>query len=213
MRLAACAILAAALLAGCGAPQDCPTIPDQPAAEAGAAVGIPDFIQEHLSSPHAVRAKLYVGADGQVRKYAVYVTKEAVPAWVFEIADKELGSGEDQELEVEQYENGDQVYEVTRVVDGQVKEVSVKLDKTVKYVETAIAPDALPAPVKAAVEGVAGFEPEQYLIKKGPELEAYQVKGKKDGASHRLDLSADGRIISQSRGLDAGLVVDLAQSP
>ena len=209
MRIAANAILAAALLAGCGGAQDCPTVPEPPAVEAAGGPAIPDFIRSHLSSPHALKAKLYVAPDGQVRKYAVYVAKDAIPAWVFEIADAELGPGEDTEFEVEQYENGDQVYEITRVVDGQPKELSVKLDKTVKYVETAIAPDALPAPVKAAVEGVSGFAPELYLTKKGPDLELYQVKGLKDGASYRLDLAADGTITSQSRDLDAGFVVDV----
>lgn len=210
MRFVACALLAAALVTGCAAKQDCPTVPDTaPAATAGGEAPIPDFIHQQLASPHALRAKLYVAADGHVRKYAVYVTKEAIPAWAFEMADAELGQGEDKEYEVEQYEDGDQVYEITRLVDGAEKELSVKLDKTVKYVETPIAPDALPAPVKAAVEGVSGFVPEQYLAKKGPDLEHYQVKGTKDGARYRLDLAADGKIESQSRDLDAGLVVDV----
>jgi hypothetical protein len=214
MRFAVIALLATALLTGCGAAQDCPEVMEQPAtiegvAGAAAAAGFPEFIREQLSSPHALRAKLYIAPDGKVRKYAVYLAEEGVPAWVPEMADQELGQGEDVEFEAEQYENGDQVYEVTRVVDGQKKELSVKLDKTVKYVETPIGPDALPAPVKAAVEGVSGFTPELYLTKKGPDLEVYQVKGEKDGKSYRLDLAADGSVTSQSRELDAGLVVDV----
>lgn len=208
MKFVAFALLAAALLAGCGAPQDCPTIPAPSAAAEGVA-GVSDFIRQHLISPHAVRAKLYIASEGHVRKYAVYVTKDAIPAWVLEMADQELGQGEDKEYEVEQYENGDQVYEVTRIIDGQERELSVKLDKTVKYVEAPIAPDALPEPVRAAVEGVSGFEPEQYSTKKGPDLEVYQVKGTKDGLRHRLDIDADGQIETQSRELDAGLVVDV----
>ena len=210
MRFVAITLLTTALLTGCGAAPDCPTVPTPPAAEEGASgVGFPEFIREQLSSPHAVRAKLYIAPDGQVRKYAVYLAKEGIPAWVFELADQELGQGEDVEYEAEQYENGDQVYEITRVVDGQHRELSVKLDKSVKYVESPIAADALPEPVRAAVEGVAGFEPELYLCKKGPELEVYQVKGKKDGAKYRLDLDAKGEITSQSRDIDAGLVVDV----
>jgi hypothetical protein len=210
MRFVAIALLTTALLTGCGAAPDCPTAPIPPAADEGASgAGLPDFIREQLSSPHAVRAKLYIAPDGQVRKYAVYLAREGIPAWVFELADVELGQGEDVEFEAEQYENGDQVYEITRVVDGQERELSVRLDETVKYVESPIAADALPGPVKAAVEGVAGFEPELYLSKQGPELEIYQVKGKKDGARYRLDLDADGKITSQSREIDAGLVVDV----
>jgi hypothetical protein len=209
MKFVAIALLATALATGCGAAQDCPTVPSPPPADDAGGAGFPAFIQEQLRSPHAVRAKLYIAPDGQVRKYAVYLTAEGVPAWVLELADKELGQGEDKEYEAEQYENGDQVYEVTRTVDGQDKELSVKLDKTVKYVETEIAADALPEPVKAAVEGVEGFAPERYLTKKGPELEIYQVKGTKDGKKFRLDLDADGRITSQSQELDASFVVDV----
>lgn len=175
-----------------------------------AMAGIPAFPLKALQSPHAKRAKLYLDKNGRFTKYAVYVSKEGIPAWAHAAADKELGKGEDLEFEVEQYGTGEKVYEITRMVDG--KKVELSLDSATKkklYTEKkGLAVDALPAPVKAAVAKVEGFTAESYSLKEyasGKKL--HEVEGKQGGKALEIYFDDKGAIIRKQRPMTAVLKV------
>ncbi|PIE19507.1 MAG: hypothetical protein CSA65_02430 [Proteobacteria bacterium] len=175
-----------------------------------ATAGIPAFPLKALQSPHAKRVMLYLDKHGRFQKYAVYVSKEGIPAWALAAADKELGTGEDLAYEVEQYGTGEKIYEITRMVDG--KKVELSIDATTRkrlYTEKAgLAIDALPAPVKAAVAKIEGFSAKAYSLKEyasGEKL--HEVEGKQGGKALELYLDDEGRIVRKQQPMTAVLKV------
>lgn len=178
-------------------------------ASAGAAA-IPAFPLAALHGPHAQRAKLYLDAAGRLRKVTIYVSKAGIPAWAHAAADATLGQGQDQEYEVEQYANGVQTYELTRLVAG--KKVEVALDartQKVLYTEKKdLAVDSIPAPIKAALARIPGFAAESYTLKT-PKVGAkvHEVYGKQGGQRWKVYLADDGKLLRQQRELPAKLGV------
>jgi len=155
---------------------------------------IPNFVLQEMTGAHAQRAKLYVATDGHMRKFTMYVSRDAIPDWVHTMADEKIGSGVDASYEVEQYENG---------------ELSVRTDKSVKYIETWLDPEVLPDPIKTTLAETAGFVLERASIKQGPAMKVYQLRGRKDDVEHRLVFSETGDLIHTSRTLPAKLELDL----
>lgn len=179
--------------------------PQQPAA----AAGIPAFPLEALQGPHAKSAKLYVKTDGTIRKYTVYVERAAIPDWVHAMADKEIGKGEDVEFEVEQYENGDKVYEVTRLVDGKKVELAVSVDRKKLYTEVKDLPlESLPAPLKKTADGIAGFTLKSWETKEKPSGKIHELHGELEGKPYTLYVADDGTIQSRRTQLPAKLNVE-----
>lgn len=217
MRSLTALLLAASLTACSPAAQQCPearTAADEakPAAP-GAAATIPAFPLAALRGPHALRAKIYLKPDGTLRKYSVYVARAAVPAWVLAMADKELGQGEDTDFEVEQYENGDTVYEVTRKVGGKTVELSVHSETRKKlYTELKGLPlDGAPEAIKQAVAGVKGFAPDAdgLEIKSYADRKVFEVAGKLEGRALTIYFAEDGAILNRSHTIPTKLKVDL----
>jgi len=217
MRSFTALLFAASITACCPKPQQCPetrTAVDEAApATSGAASKIPPFPLAALTGPHALRAKLYLKPDGTLRKYAVYVAKAAIPQWVFAMADKELGQGEDVDHEVEQYENGDTVYEVTRKVDGKVVELSVHSETKKKlYTETKDLPlGEAPEAIKKAVAGIKGFaaDADGLEIKTYTDRKVFEVHGKLEGRAQTIYFAEDGAVLNRSYTVPAKLNVDL----
>lgn len=182
---------------GCaGAPEPRPT-------------ALPAFVVEALQAPTAASAKLYVGADGEIEKVVAYVDAEAIPDWVHQMADAELGAGEPDEFEVEQYADGTQTYEVTRQIDGRKAELSVTVDKKKRYVERELADDAVPPAIQTAVGKLSGVTVERVESKKGEGIDQYEVVGKEGEREVRVVLSPSGEVLSFARRLPA--VVQLAK--
>jgi uncharacterized membrane protein YkoI len=216
MRSLTALLLAASLTACCPKPQQCPetrTAADEAAPAASAAAKVPAFPLAALRGPHALRAKLYLKPDGTLRKYAVYVAKSAIPAWVLAMADKELGQGEDVDFEVEQYENGDTVYEVTRKVGGKTVELSVHSETRKKlYTEAKDLPlDGAPEAIKQAVGKVAGFaaDADGLEIKTYADRKVFEVHGKLEGRALTIYFAEDGAILSRSHTIPTKLKIDL----
>ena len=188
--------LALLLLVGCaGAPEP------RPAA-------LPAFVVDALQAPTARKAKLYVAADGTVSKAVAYVERAAIPDWVHTMADEQLGAGEDTEYEVEQYADGTQTYEVTRTVNGLKAELSVTADRKLNYTERALADDAVPEPIKAAVAGLDGMQVARIEHKKGPSIDQFEVVARKGEAEMRLVFAPDGKPVSTARRLPAVVQIE-----
>jgi len=164
---------------------------------------IPEFPMKALQSPHVMRGKLYLAADGKVEKYTVYVTKDGVPAWVHEMADEKIGKGEPHSFEVEQYDDGSNVYEVKRKVGGKLMELSVRTDRSIKYIERQLEEKDIPEAGRAVIKSVANFMPEGYFIKEGPAMAEYQIRGKIGELQHRIRLRKDGSLVAVQKFLPA----------
>ncbi len=198
----ALAVLLTITAAGCAGQQRC--------AERSAAPGtmrLPAFPLEALRGPHALRAKLYFEADGALGKVSIYVSRAGIPDWVHAMADQELGKGEEVEFEVEQYANGDTVYEVTRRVGGKRIELSVRsTDRKKLYLERKdLTLDSLPPPVKQTVAGVAGFTGKEVELKEtgDPATSLYEVEGELAGAPVKLCVTPAGKLTATRRGFPA----------
>ncbi len=134
--------------------------------------------------------RLYLDADGRARKVAVYHTDaERVPIEARAAATAAHPGATARYYETERYADVGRRYEVELLTeDGREIEVSVAADGLLYYTEEAIAPDALPeaitAAVAARVPGAAIIEGES---KKGPSLDLVVVKAKgADGRTHYL---------------------------
>lgn len=185
------AALAATLAAGCASAPE-------PAAPA-----LPAHVVEAMQAPTARSAKLYVGADGALDKVVAYVDRSAVPEWVHQMADAQLGAGEPDEFEVEQYADGTRTYEVTRTIDGRKAEMSVTVDKALRYVERELAADAVPPAIRQAADGLEGVTVERIEEKKGEGIDQYEVVGKAGAFEVRVSLTPSGEILSYARRLPA----------
>jgi hypothetical protein len=190
-------VLVLVAAAGCAAApaKKCPEIPR--AAPSAGEPAFPAFPLAALKGPHARSVKLYINADGSFHKYVVYVDRAAIPDWVHKMADKEIGTGEEMELEVEQYDDGTKVYEVTRKVAGKLLELSVRAeDRKKHYIERKDAPlSEMPAKVKTTAEGVQGFTVKRYEVKEmasGEKL--HEVEGEYSGGKVSLYITEDGVI-------------------
>lgn len=164
---------------------------------------LPSFVVDALQAPTARKAKLYVGPDGALVKAVAYVERAAIPDWVHAMADEQLGAGEDTEYEVEQYADGTQTYEVTRTVGGLKAELSVTTDRKMRYVERALADDAVPEPIKAAIGAIEGFEVTRIEHKKGPAIDQFEAVGMQGGSEMRLGFEPSGKLTSRARRLPA----------
>jgi len=166
---------------------------------------VPAFVLEGMRAPGASRAKVYLDTQGRVIKSAAYVTKAEIPEWVHKLADEKIGAGEDTEYELEHYPDGDQVYEIARKVEGQEIELSVKLDKTLKYIEKPIAEQDIPPAVKSALP--TDFTAESMGVKEGPGLKQYIFRGKQAGLAVHLILDPAGKLLGNFRVLPGRLEI------
>jgi hypothetical protein len=196
------------LLTSCAAEKPCPrTAEDEPPAVSVPA--LPSFVLEALQSEGAQSVKLYFAKDGTIRKSAVYVTKETLPDWVHTMADEKLGQGKDEEYEVEEYRDGAQAYEITRKIKGVSQELSVTVDKTVRYIEKKLKKKDLPENVAAAIQGLEGFKMDEAESKTLPDgTVEYEVEGTEGGINVQYKMSAAGEILSQSRMFTAKVTAD-----
>lgn len=169
---------------------------------------LPDAVLAALRLPTSLRATVVLGTDGAVRKSTAYVPREAMPEWVLTMAEEKLGAGEDVEFEVEVYEDGVTVYEVTRRVAGEEVELSVNADKSVRYLEKTVDPAKLPEAVATAVAAIDGFVPAKAALKEAAGAKQYQVTGQRDGRTYRLVLDETGKQMGKSRVLAAELHLD-----
>ncbi len=189
-------ILSLLLLVGCaGAP------PPQPA-------GLPGFVVEALQAPTARKAKLYVAADGTISKAVAYVDRAAIPDWVHTMADEQLGAGDDAEYEIEQYADGTQTYEVTRTVNGLKAELSVTVDRALRYTERALADDAVPEPIKTAIGGLSGMQISRIEHKKGPAIDHFEVVAMQGETELRMVFAPDGKPLGTARRIPAVIQLD-----
>lgn len=207
MRIVAIVLVTTFVAACTGRAPECPKAPDCPKAAPAqpAASMVPSFPLEALVGSHAKSAKLYVGVDGTLRKFAIHVERAGLPDWVHAMADKELGQGDEMEFEVEQYADGTQVYEVTRRVDGKQIELSVRAkDRTKYYVERKDLPlEGIPAPVRKAAEGIAGLQIKSYAVKERADGKIHQVEGERDGRPFSIHVADDGTVKEQRTELPA----------
>lgn len=164
---------------------------------------LPAFVVDALQGPDALEAKLYVAEDGVIEKVVAYVGRDSVPAWVHAMADEKLGAGEAHEFEIEQYADGTRTYEVTRLIDGRKAEMSVTVDKALRYTEVELAPEAVPAPVKAAADGMAGVSVQRIERKQGPGVDHFEIVGKEGEREVRIELDAAGMVLTKARRLPA----------
>ena len=190
---AGCLTFAAAALSGCGGGQTVNALPTYPLAP--------------LSAGQAEGMKIYAGPDGTIEKFSMYVTADAIPQWAVELADKEIGAGEVESFEIEQYADGRQTFEITRKIDGVKVEISVSTDKKVNYIERAMTLEQLPAPVQAAVKGIEGLTVEEIESRKGEGMETYEVEGKIGSMTHGFLYSADGKPLERTRQIPGKLKV------
>jgi hypothetical protein len=197
-------ILLSIVTAGCAGQQRCVG----PVSALGA-MRVPAFPLSALQSRHALKAKFYLDADGALSKVSVHVTHAGIPDWVHAAADQQLGKGEEVELEVEQYANGDTAYEVTRLVAGKKVELSVRsTDRRTLYLERQDLPlDSMPAAVKQAVAGIAGFAAKGVDLKEtgDPATTIYKVAGELGGSPIKLLITPTGKITTTRRAVPAAL--------
>lgn len=164
---------------------------------------LPGFVVDALQGPEALRAKLYVAEDGVIEKVVAYVGRDAIPAWVHTLADEKLGAGEDREFEIEEYADGTRTYEVTRTIDGRKAELSATVDKKLRYTEVELAPEAVPAPVKATADGMAGVTVLRIERKQGPGIDHFEVVGTEGEREVRVEVDGAGMVLSKARRLPA----------
>ena len=182
------------LLTGCGGTQE-------------AELRLPQFPFDALQGPYVRSAKLYIDASGVVTKTAVLVEPEALPSWVFVEAEARIGRGKDLAFEIEQYRNGDQVYEVTREVDGRTIELALRADRSFKYLEREIPLESAPVPTLTAARSVEGFVANRADHKKGPGLEHYVFKGLRQGRAYTVRVDPAGRLMDKRKVIEARLEV------
>lgn len=172
---------------------------------------IPEFPLKAMQSPHARSIKLYVSPSGEVTKVAVNVSREALPAWVFALADEKLGEGPDLEFEIEQYGNGDEVYEITRAVQGRHKEMAVRgTDKRFLYFEfKGLSIADLPAPVKAALDAPPGGLEVVEVVKqsRADGADRFTIKGRRHGVRVSLSFDPQGKKLTERRVLPGSIAL------
>jgi len=170
------------------------------------------FIMDALSSPHALKGKLYVSRDGTVERSKVYLKREGLPEWTHEVADAKLGKGEDLSYEVEVYGDGTEVFEISRRIDGKPKKVSIRRDRQVRYVETTVDRTSLPAVVSATLAKIDGFQPTECHRRDGEKTAEFHIRGIIAGVPHRARIGADGTLQSLDRHLAAEMEVSVIVS-
>ncbi|MCA9540634.1 MAG: hypothetical protein KC620_17165 [Myxococcales bacterium] len=187
-------LIALTLLAGCaGQPPPTPAVPP--------------FVAQALTGAHGLRGKFYLTADGRFEKFVAYVERDAMPDWIHPLADEKLGAGEEVDFEVEQYADGARAYEVTRLVDGRKAELSVTPEQQIRYVEREVPLDALPAPVKQAVDAMAGVTIDHVEQKEGPGINAFEVIARDGERELRVVLSPEGGVVERASRLSAVLQI------
>jgi hypothetical protein len=174
---------------------------------------IPKFIMEALTSPHAMKAKLYITKDGSIDRSKVVLQREGMPEWTHPIAEDKLGTGEDVSYEAEVYADGTAVYEICRMVDGKPKKVSIRRDKSVRYIEMTIERDAVPEEVAATVAKLQGFKADEWRRREGENLSEVHVRGSVAGIPHRARLKSDGTLLSVDKHLAAEVEVSITSRP
>ncbi|MFN3199150.1 MAG: hypothetical protein ACE366_12185 [Bradymonadia bacterium] len=173
---------------------------------------IPEFPLKAMRSPHARGVKLYVSPQGMVDKVAVAVAREALPDWTFALADAQLGAGTDIEFEIEQYANGDEIYEITRLVEGKPKEIAIRgTDRKVVYFEDkGLDVGDLPEAVRTALDTppggleVMGIQHQR----RADGTDRYTIKGRRQGVPVSVTFSAKGQKLSERHVLPGDLALD-----
>jgi hypothetical protein len=173
---------------------------------------LPQFIMDALASPFAVRAVLYIAKDGSIERSKVVLQRAGMPDWIHEVADRKLGKGDDVSFEAETYPDGSEVYEVTRRVDGRPKKLSVRRDRTVRYVETTVDRASVPPSILESLAKLDVFRPEEWLKREGETVE-YHVRGSVAGFPHKARMREDGTLKSFARNLPAEVEVSLTSKP
>ena len=202
--------LIAALALIAGSPLLAQDKPEQTPDQAGAR--LPKFIMDALTSPHAVKAILTLAKDGTIERAKVVLQRGGMPDWIHAVADEKLGKGDDLSFEAEWYSDGGEVYEVTRRVEGKPKKISVRADRTVRYVETSVDRASLPPTVVENLAKLNVFRPEEWLKREGENVE-YHIRGTVAGIPHRARVRDDGTLKSFDRNLPAEVEVALTSKP
>lgn len=169
---------------------------------------IPEFVMQPLHSQKVHKAKVYTHADGSFRKFSIYVDATSLPAWVITIADEKIGKGEPKSCEIEQYQDGTKVYEVTRIIDGKAVEIAIKEDRTVHYLEKQLFEEELPATIKAAIAKLTGFVFQEAEVKEISNAKLYEIEGTMGDAWWSFEIDEKGEIKRRTLLLPAKLAVD-----
>lgn len=172
---------------------------------------IPEFPLKAMRSPHARGVKLYVSSSGGVDKVAVKVARAAIPEWVFEQVTAQLGAGADVEFEIEQYANGDEIYEVTRLVNGKLREAAIRgTDQAFMYMEEKdLVLADLPAPVRAALDAPpGGLEVREiHRQKRADGTDRYVISGRRQGTPLSLIFDKSGALIARRQILPGNVIL------
>lgn len=166
-----------------------------------------DEMQQEIAAGHVKKVKLYVDADGKVVKRSLYVTPNAVPAWVSKFADDTIGKGGSEYYELEWYADSPnlKVYECTRLIKGSKVEVSVNEHQQLRYIEREIAVSDLPAAVKSAARELKGFRITEVEEKKGPAYMQYELEGMEGGTEVSYTFDPSGKLLSKHLSVPAEL--------
>ncbi len=202
---------AALLIPWLGSPFACASEPALSIEPQQADSQIPDFVLTAYRSEHLIRAKMYIGTDGRIEKYGAYVTKEGIPDWVHQLADEKLGQGKDEEYEIETYADGSEVFEVRRCVADKSNELSVKRDRSLKYIERQLDAGELPEAVRNTVRSISNFAADRYAVKEGPHLKECQVRGKIGDVPYRARIKEDGRLVALQNKVEGSFEIAIPQ--
>jgi hypothetical protein len=174
-------------------------------------VRLPEFVWKALSSPSARKANLWTGIQGEILRYTVYVDRSMMPDWIHAMADERIGKGEDVEYELEVYPDGSQVYELYRKSAGLEKQLSVKADQSLYYIGIEHPADKLPEAVASALRDLKDLKVDKCVLKEGPQVAEYHLKGTRDGVPCRIRVSKSGKVLAVQRKISADIEVPVVR--
>ncbi len=170
------------------------------------------WVQLAQEAKGAYKIKMRFDADGEAQKLALYHKDPAhQPDWIAAEVEARHPGAQILYWEKEWYEGDGDVVEVEfKTAEGVECELSFLADKTLKYTECPMALDALPEAARAALEAkVPGAEIDEVESKKGPKMDILSVKLKKEGRTHYLTMSPDGKILSHHLRLPASVDIPM----
>lgn len=159
---------------------------------------IPDFVWKAAKSQETQKIEMKIGPCGKLARVSATVAKANIPEWVLKLADDKIGKGEDKSFEVEVDDQGEEVYEVTRNINGLEVELSAKAkSQTFKYIERQVQWEVLPAPIRAEVEKMSGFQTKEAGMKEGPGIKEFEIEGRWNDAEYSLYFDEAGKLLGK----------------